>query len=344
MKSKMKEAGAVLFVKRSDLNYYVLVIERFDGKGYSLPCGYKQPGETLAETAIRECTEETGMVVSLADEPFIGIDVVDNTVVTTYFGLFSHGTLLDYTDEGIPKWVTLDKLLEGPYAHYNERLLRHFKLSAPLVGKFHSHLTIKCDTLEVLKEAASLAKGKLTVIDLAANKNVGRECMITNHFVTGYHGFDSSAHIIDHLKNVASKINSTLDAEVIRIKVEHELFHPRSLASQINQSLYQYDYTECHIKVLIPPTIPIDCIRQIAESANWRLSSNPFSVSDDGIVQFINKRFYTNDNSGCDILTLINDSVDNMVRQIYPGVDIIECKIETAVYDSNADLDAWWAK
>lgn len=340
----MKEAGAILLVKHSD-EYHVLVIERFDGKGFSLPCGFKQEGESLVVTAIRECAEETGINVGVINDPFIGIDVVDNTVVSTYYGTFESGTLLECTDEGIPKWVTLDKLLDGPYAHYNKRLLKHFNLSVPLVGKFHSHLTVSGDDINILKQAAAIAKGKLTVIDLYAQSLLDRECMITNHFVTGYRGFDSANQIITHLQQVASEINKTLNVEVVRIKLEHELFHPRSLESQITQSLYQYDYTECHIKVLIPPSIQLSQIRELAELFSWRLSSNPFSVSNDGIVQFINKRFYTNDYNSCDILQLINDSVDDMIFKLYnTGVDIIECKVETAVYDSNADLDAWWAK
>jgi hypothetical protein len=216
---------------------------------------------------------------------------------------------------------------------------------AILVGKFHSHLTIKSNDIDVLKKAATIAKGKLTVIDLDAHGSQGRECMITNHFVTGYRGFDSADKIITHLKQIASKINQTFNAEVIRIKLEHELFHPRSLSSQINQSLYCYDYTECHIKVLIPPNIQLRQIKELAELFSWRLSSNPFNVSDNGIVQFINRRFYTREYSDYDILQLINDSVDDMIVKLYnTGVDIIERKVETAVYDSNVDLDAWWAK
>lgn len=216
---------------------------------------------------------------------------------------------------------------------------------AVLVGNFHSHLTIKSDDIDVLKKAATIAKGKLTVIDLDAHGTQDRECMITNHFVTGYRGFDNADKIITHLKHLTSKINQTFDAEVIRIKLEHELFHPRSLTSQINQSLYCYDYTECHIKVLIPPSMQLTQIKELAELFSWRVSSNPFSVSDDGIVQFINRRFYTKEYSSCDILQLINKSIDDMMIKLYnTGVDIIERKVETAVYDSNVDLDAWWAK
>jgi hypothetical protein len=64
-----------------------------------------------------------------------------------------------------------------------------------------------------------------------------------------------------------------------------------------------------------------------------------------GIIQFINRRFYTNEHNGCDILQLINNSIGDMMATLYnTGVDIIERKVETAVYDSNVDLDAWWAK
>lgn len=212
----------------------------------------------------------------------------------------------------------------------------------PLVGKFHSHLTISSDDINVLKRAASIAKGKLTVIDLANSDIHGRECMITNHFVTGYRGFENADQIIAHIKQVAVNINKLIDVNVIRIKVEHELFHPKSISSQIDQSLHQYDYTECHIKTLIQPGDNIN-LSDIAIKAGWRLSSNPYSVSTSGIVQFVNTRFYTNEYIGTDILGLIKDSVDQMKNKLYTaGYHILECKIETAVYDSNIDLDAWW--
>lgn len=213
-----------------------------------------------------------------------------------------------------------------------------------LIGKFHSHLSISSDDVNVLKQAVTIAKGKLTVIDLANSDVHGRECMVTNHFVTGYRGFENVDQIIAHMKQVAANINKLIDVDVVRIKVEHELFHPKSAPSQINQSLYHYNYTECHIKTLIKSSDK-NKLTGIATNSGWKLSSNPFSVSSRGIVQFINKRFHPNDYKGVDMLKLIKNSVDQMANRLcITGYDILECKIETAVYDSNSDLDAWWAK
>lgn len=43
----------------------VLLIRRGDGQGWSLPGGFLEPGERLAECAIREVQEETGLEVEV---------------------------------------------------------------------------------------------------------------------------------------------------------------------------------------------------------------------------------------------------------------------------------------
>lgn len=41
----------------------ILLMDRADGSGWCLPCGWVEPGESPAEAAIRETFEETGLVV-----------------------------------------------------------------------------------------------------------------------------------------------------------------------------------------------------------------------------------------------------------------------------------------
>lgn len=61
-------AGAVLYTVIDGERRYVLVREK--NGSYGLPKGHVEPGETLAETALREVREETGVVATLhADEP-----------------------------------------------------------------------------------------------------------------------------------------------------------------------------------------------------------------------------------------------------------------------------------
>ncbi|MBQ8201415.1 MAG: NUDIX domain-containing protein [Clostridia bacterium] len=52
-------AGAVLYTVENGERRYVLVREK--NGSYGLPKGHVEPGETLAETALREVREETGV-------------------------------------------------------------------------------------------------------------------------------------------------------------------------------------------------------------------------------------------------------------------------------------------
>ena len=61
-------AGAVLYTVIGGERRYVLVREK--NGSYGLPKGHVEPGETLAQTALREVREETGVTALLqADEP-----------------------------------------------------------------------------------------------------------------------------------------------------------------------------------------------------------------------------------------------------------------------------------
>ncbi len=56
-------AGAVLYTVMDGERRYVLVREK--NGSYGLPKGHVEPGETLAETALREIREETGVTAVL---------------------------------------------------------------------------------------------------------------------------------------------------------------------------------------------------------------------------------------------------------------------------------------
>lgn len=57
--SMIHSAGAVLYTVENGQRQYVLVREK--NGSYGLPKGHVEPGETLAETALREVREETGV-------------------------------------------------------------------------------------------------------------------------------------------------------------------------------------------------------------------------------------------------------------------------------------------
>ena len=61
-------AGAVLYTVIDGERHYVLVREK--NGSYGMPKGHVEPGETLAQTALREIREETGVHATLhADQP-----------------------------------------------------------------------------------------------------------------------------------------------------------------------------------------------------------------------------------------------------------------------------------
>ena len=56
----------MVIVKRKCDGKYLLV-EEFANKGYWLPGGKVDPGESLSKAAIRECKEEAGIDIKLRD-------------------------------------------------------------------------------------------------------------------------------------------------------------------------------------------------------------------------------------------------------------------------------------
>ncbi|MBQ2952340.1 MAG: NUDIX domain-containing protein [Clostridia bacterium] len=55
----IQSAGAALYTVIDGVRHYVLVREK--NGSYGLPKGHVEPGETLAQTALREVREETGV-------------------------------------------------------------------------------------------------------------------------------------------------------------------------------------------------------------------------------------------------------------------------------------------
>jgi ADP-ribose pyrophosphatase YjhB (NUDIX family) len=60
-------ADAAIFNQRGEL----LLMERADGSGWCLPCGWVEPDESPAQAAVREAREETGLKVAV--ERLVGV-------------------------------------------------------------------------------------------------------------------------------------------------------------------------------------------------------------------------------------------------------------------------------
>jgi ADP-ribose pyrophosphatase YjhB (NUDIX family) len=54
-------ADAAIFNQKGE----ILLMERTDGRGWCLPCGFVEPNEKPAETVLREVREETGLEVAI---------------------------------------------------------------------------------------------------------------------------------------------------------------------------------------------------------------------------------------------------------------------------------------
>lgn len=65
-------AGAVLYTVMGGERRYVLVREK--NGSYGLPKGHVEPGETLAQTALREVREETGVIATLHGQEPVMVD------------------------------------------------------------------------------------------------------------------------------------------------------------------------------------------------------------------------------------------------------------------------------
>lgn len=323
----MIKAAAVLILK----DHRVLAFKRFNEEGLSLPCGKIEPGETAEQAAVRETLEETGLVVDVSkDKPFYGFDAVGGAFVTTFKATVVSGDL-STSAEGVPLWAGLSTIAHGPYWHYNQRMLRHFGIkTAPLIGKFHSHITITAPSLAEAERGAKLTGGKLTVIDLGRGDLVQTDYMITHHYVTGVHGLEDENDIVALLRSRGQLLKS-VGISVDRLKLEYDLTYPRNSSKNATYAVDVGTYTEIHVKCLVQPE-DRDTLLRMSRDLNWHPSRNPYAKSQDGrLVQFVNRRFYKD--VPC-TLADIDTAVDTLIPAIHEVCEVEEVKYETAVFDT----------
>lgn len=87
----------------------ILVIQRNDGRGFSLPGGIAGWREGVAETLVREVFEETGMKVIRADLQMQYHSNADVPCNISVFRAEADGDLKD-SWEGSPQWMTVEEL------------------------------------------------------------------------------------------------------------------------------------------------------------------------------------------------------------------------------------------
>lgn len=316
----------------------ILAFERFDKPGLALPCGHVEAGESVAQAALREAEEETGLRLELADAaPFVGFDTIGNKLVHAFLAHVVDGELRSTAiGEGRPRWASIREVADGPYWHYNRRALRHFGVRVPLAGKFHSHMTIEAHSRDEAERAAKLTYGKLTVIDLTRDGRSQTDYMITHHYETGSRGLEDQSDIEALLRSREQLLRES-GIRVTRLKLEYDATHASNRPHDADPACSDGIYTEVHIKCVVVKSNR-DALIAAAASAGWHPSRNPFAErTDDHIVQFVNRRFY-----GSVRLSDIDTVVDRIVPTIVPLAQIEELKYEVAVYDTNERQDRWW--
>lgn len=103
---------------------FLSVSRKDDPNAYGLPGGKQEKFETSEEAARRECYEETGL--GCGDLKFLYAGKCEGGKdgkaywTTTYVGDYTGSVNTEET--GVVRWVSVEDLLDGPFADYNRRL------------------------------------------------------------------------------------------------------------------------------------------------------------------------------------------------------------------------------
>ena len=139
-----RQAAVMLIIK----NGLILAVSRRDNPNmFGLPGGKKELGETIKETAIRECREETGVLVKDCIQFFERVAppiTPEGLPFYTYcfYALDWEGTPKN-SEEGIVEWMFDSELTrtpeeggKGAFADYNKRTLESFRKMYPDIVVF----------------------------------------------------------------------------------------------------------------------------------------------------------------------------------------------------------------
>ena len=181
-----------------------------------------------------------------------------------------------------------------------------------LVGRFHAHVYIE------YSENLPRVKGwKQTRIELVKGDRSQKDLMFTRHFQVPSRRNPDFATVQKRVIDFSNKLRQ----EVLRVKIEHQEFKTLPISPE--------NYREYHYLFLRSSE---DSLPPILEG--WVLSRNLDNT--DPKLLFYNKRVRHGNIKEQDAKAF-NEAMS------LEGVSLEGFKEETVVYDSNPDMDSWWA-
>lgn len=208
--------------------------------------------------------------------------------------------------------VNLLNLITKDHSNYATNITWYVPM---ITGKFHSHITIQPENREQAEIAAKLTYGKVTFIDLAGTDHTQTDYMITHHYVTGHRDLIAHEDVTLRLLSHAQAIEKS-GIQIVRIKLEHEIYDSRTPIDCVADSITTGAYTEVHIKM-----------RGVRKDyPGWSYSTNALAKPNE---YFLTRRFHASEN--------MHVAVD-----LIPERQMVEVKYEVALLDTNPELDNWW--
>ncbi|MBW7858536.1 MAG: NUDIX hydrolase [Leptonema sp. (in: Bacteria)] len=108
---------------------YVLIERKNEPRGFALPGGFVDEGETVEHAAIREAKEETGLLVRLIDLLYVYSDPKrdprQHTMSTVFIG-YSHGTPVAADDAAKVVCVPIEKLIDYDLVFDHKQIVQDF--------------------------------------------------------------------------------------------------------------------------------------------------------------------------------------------------------------------------
>jgi len=117
--------ASIAVLRKDDL---ILVIDRYDARGFSFPGGLAHRGETAEQAMRREVEEETGLKVEKSSFLFDYRSTADIPCVVSVFEVEASGSLAE-SWEGFPRWLPRAEIKPRLLPSQTEVLLRLYGAS-----------------------------------------------------------------------------------------------------------------------------------------------------------------------------------------------------------------------